>query len=178
MTYVFLADGFEEVEALTVVDLLRRADVEVLTVSVNNTLEVIGAHDIKILCDISADEIELSDGVILPGGIPGVPNLGADERIISAINQHYDNKKLVAAICAAPTLLHEMGILNNVKATCYPSMLNKMVNAEAVEEDVVISGNIITSKGPGTAFDFAYEIISYLKDKESADAVKNSAYFK
>lgn len=178
MLYIFLADGFEEVEALTVVDMLRRADINISTVSVNNNFEVCGAHNIKLICDLMIEDIELCDGVILPGGIPGVPNLASDNRVVESIKSHYNNNKLIAAICAAPTLLHSIGLLDGIKATCYPTMLDDLKNAKAIKEKVVIENNIITSMAPGTAFDFAYEIIKYFKGKEVADVVKNNAYFK
>ncbi len=178
MTYVLMADGFEEVEALTVVDMLRRADIAVSAVSINKDLIVNGAHNIKVICDMYVDDITLSDAIILPGGIPGVPNLASNEKVISAIKSHYSSGKLVAAICAAPTLLHNLGMLDNIKATCYPSMKDKLFKAKACDDRVVCENNIITSKGPGTAFEFSYEIIRYLKDQNIAEKVKNTAYFK
>ena len=177
MVYVLMADGFEEVEALTVVDMLRRADIDVKTATINKDLVVTGAHNIKVVCDLYIDDVVLSDGVILPGGIPGVPNLASDDKVISKIKEHYNKDKMVAAICAAPTLLHDIGLLNHIKATCYPSMKDLLVNSIYVDESVVVEKNIITSKGPGTAFDFSYEIISYLKDKTAAEQIKKVTYF-
>ncbi|MBR1444909.1 MAG: DJ-1/PfpI family protein [Firmicutes bacterium] len=171
---IFLADGFEEIEALTVVDVLRRGNIDVKTVSIMSSLHVTGAHDIKVIADMLFDDeyIETADMVILPGGGVGTENLRNSEEVIGTVQNFYSNGKYVAAICAAPSVLGLMGILDGLTAVCYPGFELKLVGATIGKDNVVIDNNIITSKGPGTASEFALTLLSLLADVSVADTVK------
>jgi len=169
--YVLLADGFEEIEALTPVDILRRAGFDVSMVSIYDRLEVNGGHNILVKADIVIDDIDISKEccVILPGGAVGVTNLKASEKVKNIVKKQNDKGGLIAAICAAPTLLSDLGLLNGKIATCYPDLRCEL-SCESVPEnaDVVMDGNIITSSGAGTSGEFAFAICSVLgKDNES-----------
>lgn len=177
---IFLADGFEEVEGLTVVDLLRRAEIEIEMVSISNSDMVTGAHNIKVKADKTFQEVEFQtiDMIILPGGMPGTKNLLKFEPLNEKIKEFYKNGKMLAAICAAPMILGANGILVGKKATCYPGFEQELKGAEAVQESVVVDDNIITSRGVGTAIEFASVIIEHLKDKKLADNIKESIIYK
>jgi 4-methyl-5(b-hydroxyethyl)-thiazole monophosphate biosynthesis len=153
-----LAEGFEEIEAVAIIDVLRRANIKVDVVGVEDEI-VAGRNGIKILCDkiISDVKPEDYDGIVLPGGNPGYKNLENNQQVINFIKYFNSKGKLIAAICAAPTILEKMGILEGKKATCFPKMKDKLRNY--VDEKVVVDGNIITSQGPGTAIEFALEIV-------------------
>jgi len=176
---VFMAEGCEEIEALTVVDLARRAGIEVAMISVSGKKEVKGAHNITFMTDIPAEymDFDMLDGIVLPGGMPGTLNLGASQYVQKVIADFASSKKLVAAICAAPSVLGEAGLLNGKKATCYPGMENQLVGAKAETDKVVVDGNIITSRGMGTAIPFALEIISYLLDEKTAKELGESIVY-
>ena len=149
MVYVLLAEGFEEVEALTPVDLLRRAGVETRLVGVTGAT-VCGARGINVVTDLSMDEVDLvkADMLVLPGGMPGTTNLYADKRVTDAVRTMADAGKYVAAICAAPSIiLGGMGLLEGKKATCYPGMEDKLLGANWQEQPVVVDGNFVTSRG-------------------------------
>ena len=162
---VFMADGCEEIEALTVVDICRRAGIEVAMISITGEKIVKGAHEIHFGTDIPAEfmDFDVLDGIVLPGGMPGTLNLGA---------------KLVSAICAAPSVLGEAGLLKGKKATAYPGFEEKLIGATVVEDAVVVDGNIITSRGMGTAIPFALSIVEYLLDKETADKLSTGIIYK
>lgn len=177
---VFLADGFEEVEALTVVDYLRRKDIVVETVSITEKQKVKGAHDIVVLADkrvSDIDNLELYDGAIIPGGMPGATNLRDDERVIEILKKMDEDKKLVAAICAGPIVLERAGIVEGKRVTSYPGFEDTLKNSTYIEEGVVRDGNVITSRGPAFAVDFAIEIISYLLDDEKAKELKEDILY-
>jgi len=176
---VVMAEGCEEIEALTVVDLARRAGIEVAMISVSGKKEVKGAHNITFMTDIPAEymDFDMLDGIVLPGGMPGTLNLGASQYVQKVIADAASSKKLVAAICAAPSVLGEAGLLNGKKATCYPGMENQLVGAKAETDKVVVDGNIITSRGMGTAIPFALEIISYLLDEKTAKELGESIVY-
>jgi 4-methyl-5(b-hydroxyethyl)-thiazole monophosphate biosynthesis len=156
-----LAEGFEEIEAVAIIDVLRRANIKVDVVGVEDEI-VEGRNGIKILCDkiISDVKPEEYDGIILPGGNPGYKNLENNQQVINFIKYFNSKGKLIAAICAAPTILESIGILEGKKATCFPKMKDKIRNY--VDEKVVVDGNIITSQGPGTAIEFALEIVKLI----------------
>ena len=177
---VFMADGCEEIEALTVVDLARRAGIEVAMISITGEKLIKGAHGINFQTDIPAEymDFDLLDGIVLPGGMPGTLNLGANEYVQKTIAEFAAGGKLVAAICAAPSVLGEAGLLQGKKATSYPGFEEKLLGAEICTESVVRDGNIITSRGMGTAIDFALAIIEYLMDKETADKLGESIIYK
>ncbi len=168
---VLFAYGFEEVEAVTPVDFLRRAGIEVITAGIGSR-EITGAHGIKILTDTGIDNLpEDLDGIIIPGGMPGSVNVANSEKAVSLIKTLYDRNRLVAAICAAPAeVLSKIGILDAKKATCYPGCEAAFTSTVYINKRVVVDGNIITSQAPGTAAEFAVEIIRHLKgDRAAAD---------
>ena len=180
MVYVLLAEGFEEVEALTPVDLLRRAGVETRLVGVTGAT-VCGARGINVVTDLSMDEVDLAaaDMLILPGGMPGTTNLYADKRVTDAVRTMADAGKYIAAICAAPSIiLGGMGLLEGKKATCYPGMEDKLLGANWQEQPVVVDGNFVTSRGVGTAIAFALTLVTILKDEETAKSLANSIVYK
>ncbi len=178
-TVVFLADGFEEVEGLTVVDLLRRAGIEVTTVSIKEDKQVTGAHGISVLADAVFGEVNFEDKdlLVLPGGMPGTTNLGAHEGVASQVMKFFEEGRRVAAICAAPSVLGGLGILKGKKATCYPGFEEKLLGAETTVNRVEVSGNVTTSRGVGTAISFALSLIEQLVDKKTADGVKNAIIY-
>lgn len=170
MIYVFLANGFEEIEALTVVDVLRRGGIEVKTVGIGESV-VTGAHGISVNADIKDSEAALSNellGVVLPGGMPGAENLYNSPAVKNALEFAADSKKLIAAICAAPFVLGELGLLKSRRATCYPGFEGHLKGAEVTREPVTADGNIITANGPASALAFALEILKYLKGESVA----------
>lgn len=172
MVYLFMADGFEEVEGLTVVDILRRAGVELQTVSIMKRRNVISSHQVEIMADILFEEIkEAPEMLILPGGIPGTPNLKAHEGLRALIQQCAEEDVYLAAICAAPTVYGAMGLLEGKNAACYPGMESELLGAKVSYEPVVIDGKFITSRGLGTAIDFGLTLTALLKGKEEADSI-------
>lgn len=176
---IFMADGCEEIEGLTVVDIVRRAGIDITTISISDKNEVAGAHGITFLADAKKDEVDFStlDGIVLPGGMPGTTNLGADETVDKVIREFAAGGKLVAAICAAPSVLGQAGILNGKHATSYPGFESKLTGAVTSEDPVVQDGNVITSRGMGTAIAFALEIVSYFTDKKTADKLAESIIY-
>ena len=176
---VFTADGFEEIEGLTVVDLLRRAGAEVLMVSVGEGLTVRGSHDIELKADVLFEEAEYGDSdiLVLPGGMPGTLNLRNHEKLCALLKEFAAKDKKIAAICAAPMILGELGILKGKRATCYPGFEEKLFGAEVCTERVVRDGNLTTSRGLGTAISFALELISQLYGEEKAEEIKKSVIY-
>lgn len=160
---ILLNNGFEEIEALAPLDVLRRLNYEVLLVSMIDTLEVISSHGVSIKADVLFNDSLLdSEGVIIPGGLPGATNLRDDKRVIELVKSFYNDKKLVAAICAGPIVFGKANILSNHFATSYPGFESELGCAKYLENNVVFSDNVITSRGPATAFDFAFAIAKYL----------------
>ena len=157
---VFLADGFEEIEGLTVVDLLRRAGIDVKTVSIMGRLEICGAHGIDVKADEIYENADFSDAemLVLPGGMPGTLHLKEHEGLRAILEKANEDGKKLAAICAAPTVLGGLGFLQGKKAVCYPSMEEGLTGAEVLYDNVVTDGNITTSRGLGTAIDFALRV--------------------
>ena len=168
---VFFATGTEEVEALTVVDILRRAKIETDMVSTTGDIMVTSSHGVTVKMDKLIEDIDCSaDMIVLPGGIPGVPNLLSNKAlndIIYKYNELYG--KYLAAICAAPTIYGKLGLLKGKKATCYPGMEDDLVDAEVCVDSVVVDGKYITSRGLGTAIDFALTLVAILTGQETAD---------
>lgn len=179
--YVFLANGFEEIEGLTVVDLLRRAGIELITVSIHDTKQVMGAHNIEVKADILLDEMdrEGADAIVLPGGMSGMTNLKENEIVREMIFSYEKAGKLIAAICASPSIFSEFGLLEGKTATSYPSFEDNLIahGARYSKDTVVRDGNIITSRGLGTSIDFSLELISYLIDEEKANEVAKSVVY-
>ena len=175
MIAVLLADGFEEIEALTPVDMLRRAGLEVLTVGITSKIAV-GAHGISVICDKLPEEIDLDmiSTVILPGGMPGSLNLDASpftDEILKSVNARGGR---IAAICAAPLVLGRRGLLEGKRATCYPGFENELAGATVTDESVVTDGNITTARGMGVALEFSKELISLLVTKEKAEELSSA----
>lgn len=173
MVYVHLAEGFEEIEALMVVDVLRRAEIEVQMVSLVEGLHVTGSHDICISADIMFEDADY-DGcemIVLPGGMPGTMHLNKHIGLKMQINTFHQQKKWLAAICAAPMIIGEMGLLKDEKAVCYPGWEKHLIGAEFKNEPTVVSGKFITGRGIGIADLFALEIVRNLKDTETAAQV-------
>lgn len=177
MIYVFLANGFEEIEALTPVDLLKRAGFEVKTVAIGETKTVMGAHGIGVVADLLEKDFSYDspEAIILPGGMPGTTNLEESAKVIDAIVQAMVNNTLIGAICAAPSILGICGCLKGRKATCFPGFEEYLDGANILDERVVRDGNIITAKGMGCATEFALCIIQALAGKEKADEIAISA---
>lgn len=177
-TVIFLADGFEEIEALTAVDLLRRANIECSMVSITGKLMVTGSHGIQVMADeIFIKENYLNkDAIILPGG-PGTAKLKEHDGVTSLIKCFDKNKKMIGAICAAPSILGELGILVDKAATCYPSVTDKLIGAIIQYNAVVVDDYILTSQGVGTAIEFACKIIEILENKEISDNIKKSIIY-
>ena len=174
--YTFLADGFEEVEALAVVDCLVRAGLNTKTVSVNGSNTVTGAHNIKVVADIEFSEGDFSDADVLffPGGMPGTLNLEKCPTVINAVKYCAENGLLISAICAAPSILGHLGLLKGKKAVCFPSFESELEGYKACDEFVCRDGNIITAKGMGVSVDFGLEILSYLKGKDVSGKIRGS----
>ena len=178
MVYLFLAEGFEESEALVPLDMLRRAKVEVKTVGVTGS-EVKGSHGIRVIADISPEEVgEEIDMVILPGGMPGTTNLEADETVQAAIDRAAEKGKLIAAICAAPMILGNKGLLEGKDAICYTGFEKFLKGANIVtERGVVRDGNIITARGAGVAMQFGFALVAALCGNEAAEEVKKAVLY-
>ncbi len=169
MITVFLANGFEEVEAITPVDIMRRAGLDVRTVSIYDSPMVTGAHKVPIQADMVFCQVDFSqvDLIVLPGGLPGSTNLDACEPLCQAIKKHTEGGKPVAAICAAPLVLGHLGLLVGRKATCYPGVEPELAGATCTGAMVEVDGNIITGKGPAAAFEFGYTLVEQLKSPEA-----------
>ena len=179
MVYILLAPGFEEIEALAPVDLLRRANIETATVSITGE-PVPGSHGITVTADIALDRVDLSkaDMLVLPGGGPGYKNLGADPRVERRVRAAAEKGLWVAAICAAPTLLGKWGLLVGKQAVCYPGMEEGLTGAQArMDQGVVVDGKIITGRAAGSAVDFGLTLVSVLAGREAADQVRNGIYY-
>ncbi len=175
--YLHLAEGFEEIEAVTVVDVLRRADIDVETVSISGKKEVTGAHKITVTADKLFKEINYDKGtmIVLPGGMPGTLNLGNHAGLTEKIKAYAKQDKWLAAICAAPMVLGRLGTLNQKSATCYPGFEKELSGANYLASvPVVQSGKIITSRGPGTAILFALKIVEVLIGPAKAAAIQES----
>lgn len=176
---VFFAEGYEEIEALTVVDLCRRAGIEVDMVSVYGTDSVQGAHGIDVKMDkmISDADTDSYDMLVLPGGMPGTLNLEASEELMNSLDAFYEKGGYVAAICAAPSIFGHRGYLKGRKATCYPSFEEHLAGAEVIFDGAVTDGNVITGRGMGCAIDFSIEIITALISEQKAKAIAESVIY-
>lgn len=177
--YEFLANGFEEIEAIAPVDILRRGGVDVKTVSITASLSVETAHGITITADCHIDDVDLSDAdlLILPGGMPGAKNLLDHEGVCNALVQHNEQGKLIGAICAAPMVLGQNGILNGRRATCYPGFEHLLDGAEYTAELVTVDGNITTGRGPGAAMAFGYQLLSNFVPQETVEEMKKGMIY-
>ncbi len=173
MIYVFLAEGFEEIEALATVDVLRRAELPVQTVGVGGDW-ICGSHGMRIQTDIREEGMELAkaQAVVLPGGMPGTRNLEASADVQRALDYMTENDRYIAAICAAPSILGHRGQLNGKRATCFPGFEKDCAGAVILDEPAVADGRIITGKGAGAAIDFALTIVEQLKGRSVSDALR------
>lgn len=176
---IFFATGYEEVEALTVVDLLRRAGIETTMVSIEKEKEVVSSHNVHITMDVCFSECDFTDYdmLILPGGMPGTKNLSAFQPFMDLLHEFADQSKYLAAICAAPTVFGKEGLLKGKKACCYPNMQDQLIGAEVTFDKVTIADNIITSRGLGTAIPFALTLISKLENEALSNDIAEKIVF-
>ena len=180
MIYIFLAPGFEEIEAIVTRDVLKKAHIHVNTVSIGEKI-VESTKGLKVISDIMINEVDMEnmDGIILPGGMPGTSNLGKCEKLINIIKTCAEKKLLIAAICAAPSILGKLGIKTEKNACCFPDaeIEKYLVGAKINGKNVNVCENIITSKGPGTAFQFAFSIVEYLRGNEVSQKLSRGMQF-
>lgn len=176
---ILFADGCEEIEGLTVVDLARRAGIGIDSISIKEETEIRGSHGIVFQANACMSRVawEDYDGVILPGGLPGTTNLGADERVIQLVQDFAAAGKLIAAICAAPSVLAQAGILSGKRATSNPGFADKMGDCDYSTDRVVHDGNIITSRAMGTAFEFGLAIVAYVRGREAARRLRKETLY-
>ncbi len=176
---VFLADGFEEIEGLTVVDILRRAGVQTDTVSITGEKTIHGSHQIEVQADFLFEEMDFSQSemLILPGGMPGTRHLMEHKGLRGLLEAYYEEGQYIAAICAAPSIFGGLGFLKGRKACCYPSFEDKLEGAEVVQDKVCVDGHVITSRGMGTAIPFALKLTALLCGEEKAEEIGRSIIF-
>ena len=179
--YVFLADGFEDVEALIPIDVFRRGGLDVTTVSIMGDYVVETAHGVRIFADTLIEDVDTSDAdlLFLPGGMPGASNLYAHEGVRKAVTNQFAAGRKVAAICASPAVvLAPLGILDGKRATCYPGFEQALTKATYTGDLVTVAGNVTTGEGPAAAFPFAYELLAQLVDQQTADQIAEGMRFK
>ena len=176
---VFLADGFEEIEALTVVDLCRRAGLDTPMVSIMQDKAVTGSHGIQVIADKMLADIDFGsvDMIVLPGGMPGTLNLEKCEPLMAQVKDFYEKGKYISAICAAPTVFGRLGLLKDRAACCYPSMEDELICAKVSKKPVEISDHVTTSRGMGTAMDLGLAIVERFKGKEVADKLADAVVY-
>ena len=179
-TAIFIAEGFEEIEALTAVDLLRRAEIEIQMVSINGNRTVTGSHGITVQCDTLFENVELDslDMIILPGGAPGTKNLDAFAPLKDRIREFDQQGRYISAICAAPGILGRMGLLKGRKACSYPTTEDQLDGAQVQHTETVISDHILTSRGMGTATAFGLAIVGRLQGEEKAEKLGRAIVYK
>ena len=177
---VFFAEGFEEIEALTVVDLTRRAGIETKMISVTGENRVTGSHGITVTMDQRLEEVDFQqlEMLVLPGGMPGTLNLKGCTSLTEQVKSFEKEGKYIAAICAAPTIFGSLGLLKGRKASCYPGMEEQLEGAEIVYDPYVVSEKVITSRGMGTAIEFGLCIIAELKGREAAEQLSKAIVYK
>jgi 4-methyl-5(b-hydroxyethyl)-thiazole monophosphate biosynthesis len=170
-----IAEGFEEIEAITIVDILRRADIDVTTASLNKN-PVKGSHGIPVKADSIIKELDMVDFncIVLPGGMPGSENLKMNDTVLSFIKHIYSKGGYIAAICAAPIVLGQAGVLYGKNVTCFPGYEGELIDANYIEKPVVVDGSVITGRGVGCAIPFALEIVSIIKGNEIREEIKNN----
>lgn len=177
---MFLADGFETVEALAPVDVMRRAGLQVVTVSIMGRREVLSAQDVPVVADTLFEECDFSDAdaVVLPGGSVGTENMSAHAPLRAVVDRMNNDGKLIAAICAAPMVFGRMGILHGRKATCYPGCECDLTGAEYTAATVQCDNNMITACGPGVSFDFGFAIVAYFCGNQVVDTLRSQMQFR
>ena len=175
---VLMAEGFEEIELTSIVDILRRGGVTVTIAGLKDGL-ITGSRGIKMQPDVTLDGLkEIYDIIILPGGSPGYVNLGNDRRVIDLVKRYNAEGKIVAAICAGPSVLVKAGVLGGKKVTIFKGMENELKNAVYVDKTVVVDGNILTSQGPGTAMEFALELLKRLTGEKKAQEIQEKLLYR
>ena len=174
---ILLADGFEDIEALTVLDVIRRAGITCDLISIKNEF-VKSSHDLLVKSDKILNEKMEYDLIVLPGGLPGATNLRDDERVINLLKKQNEEGKLIAAICAGPIALGKAGLTEGRNITSYPGYENELPNCKYVENDVVVDNNIITSRGPATSMIFSYKLLEILGEKEKAENIARGMLYK
>lgn len=179
MIYQFLATGFEDIEALAPLDIIRRAGLEITTVSITGDKTVYSAHGVGVVADALLEEVDLAaaDMLVLPGGLPGSTNLDECEPLRKAIMEHHAQGKALAAICAAPMVYGHLGILEGVKATCYPGVQSQLKGAEYTAEIVTKDGQFITGRGPGAAMAFGYAIAEHFLGEEAVAPLREGMIY-
>lgn len=176
MFYMFFADGFEEVEAIAALDVIRRAKIDIKSVGIGG-INVTGSHGITVVCDVSESEIAPSDGcdgIILPGGMPGTENLYISEKVNDFIDYCNRNDKFLCAICAAPIIFGRKGLLSGKNAVCFPGFEDELKGAVISDSFVCTDGKIITAKGMGSAVNFGLKIVAAVKGRDFADNLKST----
>lgn len=181
MIYVFFANGFEESEAIVPIDIMRRAGLDVTLISTTNDIMVTGSHGIVIKTDAKFNDVDFEDAelLVLPGGMPGTKNLDAHAGLCELLQTSAEKGIKLAAICAAPMVFGNLGLLNGEKATCYPGFEEHLIGAEYVEKNVVVSSNqFITSRGAGTAMDFGLKLVEILKNSKIAEELASAIIYR
>ncbi len=175
---VFIATGFEEIEAITPIDLLRRSGIKVITAGLGSK-EVTGAHGMSIICDTTVSEMvhHPVDAVILPGGMPGTTNLLECNDVLEIVRSNHRDNKLIAAICAAPKILDKSGILKGKSFTCYPNNSDEITTGKYIDSPVVVDGNLITGRAVGSAIDFSLAVIEAILSNAAALDVKDKIVY-
>ena len=175
MFYMFFAEGFEEVEAIATLDVLRRAGIDINSVGIND-IKITGSHGITVVCDETSEEISTDNiqGIILPGGMPGTLNLLNSECVNRFIDFCYENDRYICAICAAPMILGKKGLLSGKKAVCFPGFEDELIGAEISDSYICTDGKIITAKGMGSAVNFGLAITAAVLGDEMADKLKET----
>lgn len=177
--YVMLADGFEEIEALSVVDVLRRGEVETVMVSIKSDKIILSSHNIPVVADITIEGLEImpEDMIVIPGGSKGVQKLSESKELQNLLLKHQEQKGLLAAICAGPTIPGKMGFYKGIKATCYPGCEDDLEGAIISKDDVVIDKNFITSQGPATSLAFAFALLSLAKGETASKEIQKGMLY-
>jgi 4-methyl-5(b-hydroxyethyl)-thiazole monophosphate biosynthesis len=177
--YEFLADGFEEIESLAPVDILRRGGLEIRTVSINGRHQVQSSHGVTVVADMLFDDVDFSDAALLmlPGGMPGSLNLNNNEGVKRALMTQFNAGKPVAAICAAPMVLGGLGILKGKRATCSPGFEKYLEGAEYTSELCTVDGNVITGKGPAATLPYAYKLLEMFTDTETMRTIAHKMQY-
>lgn len=175
--YIVLEEGFEEIEALAVADILRRAEIECFLVSARNNDYVTGSHAITVKADKKINEIADYEMIVFPGGYPGYENLENNDNVKKLITNAFENNKYIAAICAAPSILGKWGILKGKKACCFTSFEHFLEGSTVTFDKVTHDDKIITSRGAGTAHNFAFKLVEILKSKEIADKLEKTMLY-
>ncbi len=180
MIYVFLATGFEDIEAIAPVDIMRRAGLKVQTVSITGEQIVVSAHGVGIVSDLMLSEVDFSQAemLVLPGGLPGSTNLDACKPLTEAIKRHFESGGPIAAICAAPLVFGHLGLLKGRRATCYPGVERELAGATYTAAIVERDGNIITGKGPAAAFEFGYTIVDFFLGEGASQPLRQGMIYK